>query len=125
MTDAEYVLGQGGYTISGGMWGDAAWREQGGRVFSLGQGVEGDYLSAPTQLEVPTALWIYQGPFAPGWTPDLGEPPVKPNFEMPDFIRMVFPTLISAIFVASHISHYALSVKAAKALEETALEEAA
>jgi len=125
MTDAEYVLAQGGYTVSGGMWGNAAWREKGGLVFSLGQGFPGEYLNAPTELEAPTALWIYQGPFAPGWTPKLGDPPVTPDFDVPQFMRIVFPNLISAIYTASTISHYALSQDAADALEQEALKEAA
>lgn len=96
MKDAQAILEEKGFTISGCMWGDAAWKMHKDKIYSLGQGRDGDFMSAPSDTRAETCLWIYEGPFDESWNPKLGELPLTTRGEMPNFVTFIFPNLPQA-----------------------------
>ncbi len=98
MTDVEYILTQqSGFTIAGGMWGDAAWKIHKDKIYSLGQGRTGDFLQAPYDPQAETCVWIYSGPFDANWDPKTGEPPLTESGNIPEFVSYIFPNLFDAL----------------------------
>lgn len=96
MTDIEYVLQESGFTDAGCMWGRAWWKHHKDKLYALGQNGRGNFLSAPSDTQGETCLWIYNGPFEKDFKID-GNVPLSLNGEMPDFVSYIFPTLFDAI----------------------------
>jgi hypothetical protein len=68
-----------GYTIAGGVWGDAAWKQIADDiVVSIGQQRNGEtgYLSSPSNRADPCAVYVYRGRPEPGWHITDGEAPL-------------------------------------------------
>jgi hypothetical protein len=63
-----------GFTIAGGMWGEAAWVQPRPDVVvainDSRQGLDGRH------PEEGWIIWTYRAPFMPGWTLDTGEAPI-------------------------------------------------
>lgn len=75
MTDNRIALAAEGFTIAGGMWGEAAWLQpRADVVISIMDSRCG--LSDPHPSEGWT-VWTYRGPFMSEWTGvEMGEAPV-------------------------------------------------
>lgn len=80
----QLALAIPGWTLSGGMWGNALWRQPCPNVvLSLGgaygpieeSGGRDDFLQAPVSAAWPVMVRINVAPFWNGWTVDDGECP--------------------------------------------------
>lgn len=120
MTDMEYIQQQSGFTKAGSIWGSAWWKQHKGHVFSLGQGVPGEYLSAPTDPLRPTKLWIYEGPFDEPWSVTDGESPVTSNFT-----SFLFPDIFSALHAVGYLLRGTMTEEELRASVEQAIQEIA
>lgn len=104
----QRMLVENGFTIAGGIWGDAAWKQIGPRlVVSIGQHHYGtpaaqraDYSAAPDNEGDRCAVYVYHGTPNEGWSISDGEAPVDEEFE---FIPNL--TLAEALWRIKSIEH--------------------
>ncbi len=77
------ALEAAGFTLAGGLWGDAAWLRVDAETVANITGM--DTQTVPTDADSPCWVTVYRAPFRPGWTLHDGDAPMG-RFESQDWL---------------------------------------